>query len=340
MIDRTVPLADLLRTCIVLGGRTGSARLSDWATSELRGYRDRNPIPVYRIVSVPIVVRTEYYDTSLTGIPTTPSKLKDILENHDYSLFLTQPLDELDALAVQSEVSGKQISFAVNNETWKVYNDRRRSSLPGSSYIITDMQWSFKAPVIRGVLGQIRTALAAFVSELRTEVGDDVPSAIQTDEALRVAVPGTFFANSNVTIMTTGRGDIVADGDKTNIRDNKTTIKGSAGNFSVASSRVTQSSGATLNGERIKDFADLILQISPTLHLAPELAAELREVADDLAHIAGSPVPEVGRLRRLIESALRLLRSAAPNVAGKLAISMGDEFVREIGEGIIHELPH
>jgi hypothetical protein len=32
------PLADVLRKCIILGGRVDSVELRDWATKELRGY--------------------------------------------------------------------------------------------------------------------------------------------------------------------------------------------------------------------------------------------------------------------------------------------------------------
>lgn len=337
VIDRAVPTADLLRTCIVLGGRTGSARLSEWASSELRGYRDRNSIPAYRIVAVPILVTSQHHSRSAPE----PETDKDVLSKHDYSLYLGKPIDELDALAAQSERTGKPALLAMDTDILEEYS-RKHSYYyhsTGAGGGITDMQWLLEPPVIRGILGQIRTALAEFTAELRTEVGTDdvLPSATQTDEALRVAVPGALFANSNVTIITTGRGDIMADGDQTVIKDNKTTIRDSSGNFSVASTKATQASGLAFNGAKISEFADLIRQISSTLGLASDQEIELRQVADGLAQ---SSAPEVGRLRRLLDRALTLLRSAGPNVAGKLAISMGDELIREIGGGIIHELPH
>ena len=44
------PLADLLRKCVVLGGRSSSVELRDWASRELRGYNVGDDLPSYRTV--------------------------------------------------------------------------------------------------------------------------------------------------------------------------------------------------------------------------------------------------------------------------------------------------
>ena len=49
-------LADLLRKCIMLGGRSGSQELRDWAGKELRGYDPDDELPPYRVVSAPIML--------------------------------------------------------------------------------------------------------------------------------------------------------------------------------------------------------------------------------------------------------------------------------------------
>jgi hypothetical protein len=340
VIDRAVPTADLLRTCVVLGGRTGSARLGDWAKSELRGYQDRNLIPAYRTVTVPILQTSEWYNQSAGELETE----KSVLNEHNYSLRLGKPLDELDALAAQSERTDRPVLLGMDADILEECKRKPIYSQPetGFSIYVSDMQWIVESSVIRGILGHIRTALAEFIAELRAEIiSDDVmPSAAQADEALRTAVPGAFFANSNVTIMTTGMGDITADRDQTIIRDNKTTIRDASGNFSVAGTNTSQVSGTALNRAKISEFADFIRQISPVIGLASGQDIELRRVGDDLAHAAESSMPDAGRLRGLINSALTLLRNVASNAAGKLAVSMGDELIREIGQGIVHELPH
>ena len=38
VLDRAVPLADVLRSCLYLARRTQAARLDEWVSAELKGY--------------------------------------------------------------------------------------------------------------------------------------------------------------------------------------------------------------------------------------------------------------------------------------------------------------
>lgn len=334
LTDRYVPLADLLRTCIVLGGRTRSTRLSEWASSELKGYTEQASIPAYRVVTAPIRLEIGYMST--------PRTEKEILKDHDYPLVLDESIDRLDAIAAYSESKRKPFLVPVDKKIFEHYSRKSRKMLRGTGTGIDGMDWVIEPPLIRGVLGQIRTALAEFIAELRAEVGDgdQLPSSSQTDKALQVALPAAVFTNSNVTIMTTGKGDIMPDDDRTIIRDNKTTIRGSAGNISVASAKVAQVNSTAPDIAKIKEFADLVRQVSPTLGFASGQETGLQAAADELTHAADSPVPEVGRIRQLLDGTLRLLRTAGRSAARDLAIRMGDELIREIGGEIVRELPH
>jgi len=336
--DRSVPLADLLRTCIVLGGRTGSNRLNEWAVGELKGYPDQGFVPAYRVLTAPILVKTY--------MRLTEESVKDIWHDHDYSLKLREPIDRLDAIASHSETSGKPYRIAVEKgilenyqrQTYKFYFDIRQTP----PFSVESMSWLVDLPLIRGVLGQIRTALAEFIVELNAEVGDgdELPSSSQTDRALQVALPAAVFTNSTVTIMATGKGDIMPADDQVIIKDNKTTIKDSSGNVSVASANVTQINREAVDVARIREFAALIRQISPILGFTSDQETELQAAADDLTNAADSPVKEIGRIRRLLDGALRLLRTVGPSPVGRLAISMGDEIIREIGGEVVRDLPH
>lgn len=55
-LDESVPLTRVLRKCVVLGGKSGSERLRDWATRELDGYYDEDELPGYRIIHAPLVM--------------------------------------------------------------------------------------------------------------------------------------------------------------------------------------------------------------------------------------------------------------------------------------------
>jgi len=55
-LDENTPIASVLRKCLVLGGRVGSADLRDWARRELHGYEKNIDIPPYQIVAAHIKI--------------------------------------------------------------------------------------------------------------------------------------------------------------------------------------------------------------------------------------------------------------------------------------------
>jgi hypothetical protein len=183
-----------------------------------------------------------------------------------------------------------------------------------------------------------------FVIELRAEAGDSeqLPSAAQTDEALRTAVPLVVFNNSAVTIMaaTTKNGDIMPDGPRTTIKNNKTKIQDVKGNLAVASAHVAQANGDGIDVEKIREFANLIGQIAPTLGLGPDEQAELETETGELQVTAGDTPVDRGRIRRALSGVLKVLGRAGASAAKDVAVTMGDDLVREIGQDIIHQLPH
>ncbi len=52
--DRTVPLADILRSCLDLARQTQSVQLREWVTAELKGYWPFDAVPDYRRITAPI----------------------------------------------------------------------------------------------------------------------------------------------------------------------------------------------------------------------------------------------------------------------------------------------
>ena len=337
--DGSVPLADLLRTCVVLGGRTGSTRLGGWAASELKGYPDQASVPAYRVLNVPILTET--------CIISTQRMEREIWRDHSYTLRLRESIDTLEALASSSEARGKSSKIRVERDIIEQHNRgiaeffiKQYSTAPDT--YVEDMQWLIEPPLIRGILGQIRTALAEFIVELRAEAGDadELPSSSQTDKAFQIALPSAIFANSTVTIMATGKGDFMPEDERIVIKDNKTTVKGSSGNVSVASVDVTQTNREVIDFARIREFGELIRQISPILGFTSGQEAELQTVADVLTCVADLPALEVGRIRRLLDRALKVLRTVGSSAARNLAINMGDELIREIGSEVIRDMPH
>lgn len=254
---------------------------------------------------------------------------------------LSQPVDELEGYVAQYGPQNRQIELEVfgSDLLMKFWNENNPIGTRAVS-----MYWSISPAAIMGVLGQIRTAMIEFVAQLRSEVGnsDALPSAEQADEALRAALPSVVFNNSSVTVVTatTKRGDIMPDGPRTTIKGNKTEIRDATGNVSVASAHVAQLNSDSVDVEKVQQFVDFIAQIAPTLGLSTDNQEDLLAGAGDLQAAAAAPVQDKGRFRRAVERVLRSLRTAGTSAAQRLAVSMGDDLIRELGTEIARELPH
>ncbi len=338
VLDEAVPLAALLRTCLILAGRTRAPQLREWATNELRGYPSRDAVPEYRVIAAPILwdVRSPLgnVETRLLNVVELP----EVIRKHITELVpLSQSLDELEALSVQSDAQRRNVELAVygGDIFMRVWNQNPR----GERTI--KMCWSIDPSVIRGVLGQVRTALTEFVVELRIELGDGdgLPSAEQTDEALRTAITIT---DSTITFVqaTTKNGDIMPEGPRTTIKDNKIKVSDVKGNVVAGSAHVTQTTIDAVDVAKIREFAALVDQITPTLGFGSEEQAELGTETKELQAAANDSPTDRGRIRKALGGVLRVLGKAAASEAQKLVITMGDDLVREIGEDIMHQLPH
>jgi hypothetical protein len=205
----------------------------------------------------------------------------------------------------------------------------------------TRMVWSIDPGVIRGVLSQVRTALTEFVVGLRVEIGEggDLPSAELTDEALRTAISIT---DSTVTILhaTTNEGDIMPDGPRTTIKDNKIRVSDVKGKVVAGGAHVTQTTIDAVDVAKIREFAALVSQIAPTLGFGPDEMAELDSKSAELQAAASDTPVDRGRIRCALSGVLKVLGRAGASVAKNVAVTVGDDLVREIGQDIIHQLPH
>lgn len=184
------PLADLLRKCVILGGRSGSHELRAWASKELRGYSDDDGLPEYRKVWASIqldAVSSTYQIKGQTlGEDSLPDFVRDAGIGNQVKLF--QGVGELEA----SITSGQDVV---------------RISLPKADLIaryidgqsgnpwqrIDRIYWSLAPSSIVGVLDRVRTVLAEMVAEMSAAVPDDAtePSVVQADNAVQVAVHGS-----------------------------------------------------------------------------------------------------------------------------------------------------
>jgi hypothetical protein len=76
-LDGAIPLADTLRKCVILGGKSGSEKLRDWAARELQGYKDADP-PEYRKIPAPLKINGVNPGAMITGQQIGPHALPEV----------------------------------------------------------------------------------------------------------------------------------------------------------------------------------------------------------------------------------------------------------------------
>jgi hypothetical protein len=216
----------------------------------------------------------------------------------------------------------------------------RQESLPCYSDLVK--YWLMSSVLVRGMPGQGPAIPAEFVAKPHTEADDSdrLPSADQAGETLRLVVLPVVLNNFRVTIMSTREGDVMPDGPHTTIKGNTTKIEGSASNISVASVEVSQINTGSIDAQKIREFADLISQIAPTLGVSEDQLIELQSGADELREAANALNQEKGRFRHALDRVLSMLRGAGSTAARSIAIGVGEQLIRDLGGEVIKELPH
>ncbi len=102
------PVADVLRKCIVIGGRAGSSELRDWATAELRGYGTADEAPAYRQVGAPIYADAVTGTHHIAGQRISPSMLPDFAQDDLKETYTFQVgIGEIEAVIEQCRRSGE-----------------------------------------------------------------------------------------------------------------------------------------------------------------------------------------------------------------------------------------
>ena len=324
VLDEGKPLSAALRRCMLLGSRTGSSQLREWATLELKGYPVRSEVPEYRVVHAGLHIDGVVPGGLIKGQPIGTRSLPGFVAEHiSERLELTQSVDELEALAEQHEESGDFLKLglpmAADIAAYMTHELRNPYQQIQAVY------WSLHPSVVRGVLGQVRTALTEFVAELRAAIGEseDLPSLDHTNDAFQFAISGNF-QNSPITITRKS----VSHGDSVNIKNK---IADARGNLVIGSSNVVQNNSNGVDASALLNFAGLVSRIAPALGLPAGEQAGLESAAVALHEAASEPVPEKGRLRRLCDAVIEGLTKAAPTVASQMALAAGQDAIHMLG---------
>lgn len=187
-LDTSIPLADTLRKCVILGGKSGSEKLRDWASRELQGYRDEE-LPPYRKVPAPIKIDGINPGAQITGQQIPPHALPDPADKHiREEVELRFGVGELEAMLDRDATKSINLQPAGASKIVTLMNHEN----PDPYQTVTALYWSVSPTAIRGVLDQIRTSLTMLVAEIRAAGpgGDDIPSRSAADQAVSVVVTG------------------------------------------------------------------------------------------------------------------------------------------------------
>lgn len=210
VVNDNVPTATLLRKCIVLGGRVGSTELRDWARRELRGYEATDDLPNYRktraLICVDAIVGNNAITAQSIGSEQLPSVVREA--GIDEQVLLRMGIGELEDLARRDEKSVKltlpRASLIMRMMNFEAGNPFQQ---------IHSIYWNISVSTIRGVVENVRTALAELVGEL-LQSGPDVSRNLSkeaADQAVNLMISGKRNTVHVTTAQSTTGGESSAE---------------------------------------------------------------------------------------------------------------------------------
>ena len=166
-LDDSVLIATALRKCVVLGGKSGSEQLRDWATRELKGYGSDDELPDYRVVAAPLLIDGISGNYKVTRQPFPPMQLPDFAREH-----ITEEVTFRDGVgAIEALLKHGQINLQPPGATDLA---SYMNSTSGNPYQhIISIYWGVSHAAVEGILDQIRTSLTQLVAELRANMSGD-----------------------------------------------------------------------------------------------------------------------------------------------------------------------
>jgi AbiTii len=333
VLDRTTLLSDVLRVVVMLADRTNASELRTWALNELSGYPGLS-VPEYRRVKARIIEQIQVFSAPMNRPFNVHSVPEEVREYFTDVVPLNQGVDTLEYLVNECEAQHRQIDLQhyASDPYAAMWNKN-----PRRAYTVLALYWTLSPAVVRGVIGEIRSRVAALVSDLRADVStnDGLPSAEQAEQALRNIVGKATF-NGPVNFFTghTKTGDIVS-----NQPQNEYNFGDIKGNVAAGSQNFTQVNQDTFDVAKVREFADLITEIAGTLQLEADQRSDLEAGAIELHAAAVDPAADKGRMRRALNAIMAPLKLAANTALRNTAIAAGTTLGNDL-DAAIHHLPH
>jgi hypothetical protein len=198
-------LPTLLRKCISLGGATGSARLREWATHELKGYGLEDSLPSYRVTrsllfldaalpggrvtgqQVPLTLIPDVARPSIQGDIHLPQSIAEIAD-----LVYSARRDNEDSIRLSPPLAQELVAL-MNNDLAQ----RERRSWGGGldlpqSQTIERVYWRVGLSFFVAIIDAVRTTLVELVAEMRAGTPSDksFPTHEVAEQAVDIAING------------------------------------------------------------------------------------------------------------------------------------------------------
>jgi hypothetical protein len=203
--DPKADLPTLLRKCITLGGATGSTRLRDWATKELKGYEADDTLPSYRITRSLLFLDAAVVGGRVTSqqapLPLIPDVARPSVQG---DIHLPQPIAEIVDLvssARRDNEGSVRLSPPLAQELLALMNHElaKREQQPWGggmglppSQVIERVYWVVSLSFFVAILDTVRTTLVELVTEMRagTLPGEALPTHDVAEQAVDIAING------------------------------------------------------------------------------------------------------------------------------------------------------
>ncbi|CAN0484515.1 unnamed protein product, partial [Phaeothamnion confervicola] len=162
-----LPVADVLRKVITLGGKVGSTALRDWASRELRGYGGSGEdLPSYRKPTAVIQIDAINGSYQITGQQVSPSVFPEGIRDHiEEAVPLGQGIGEIEAMLRQADNGGGTLKMTLPGAQDLARLWDREVGDPYQH--VTAIYWSLSRSAIAGVIDQVRTTLVELAAEMR-----------------------------------------------------------------------------------------------------------------------------------------------------------------------------
>ncbi|MFJ3825582.1 AbiTii domain-containing protein [Streptomyces nodosus] len=186
VLDESVPIQQLLRLVIVLGGRAFSEPLRSWARNELQGYLSPDaPLPTYRTIIAPLQAdsHSRFWQgrNETISVLDLPEIAHDLISEQLPVTFSVGKIQNL--IAGQDSHTPLKLGLPGSAELARLMTSERS----GHGVVVERIYWSVHVSALHDILEQVRNRLLEFVAELRAtmEPGEQEPTVGQVHQAVQ-----------------------------------------------------------------------------------------------------------------------------------------------------------